>query len=628
MPPTKINWHTEAERDLWRAICAPNHWHTADSDEPVTHPRSLWWFVHLCWGAEWYFRKHPEHTRWLIERVHAPYMAWLQSNLLTWKQQRLRGSNSRYYIAVLLPRGFGKTITATKAAPLWTHLNEPDMSTLLCSSTSSLSADIQASIMSIMDGSDKDSWFTWLYGNWRSKKNWSKDHCVHRYRVSTNLSEGSFDISGVDIGMTGYHHSQHIWDDPIIRNKLREGGVYMVSVHDAVNASYNALQPNGLLMFVLTRYQDDDVVGRHMRDEGVATWDGMDCPNITMFDKVPMGKGAWHVYFLQAEDEVTGIATLPEVMDEAKIVEHKRRDPEDFASQMQNNPGSGEMTPLLEAQLKELFMDYEDFRNSVLCDSCSVHIDTAFKQISNIKKGDDSAIVVWHHDSQPNGFIYLDTDLICASNEWRAEQFNDKLIEVFLNLRRRQRFIKALTDEPEPGGKSGVYLGQLIAILRGAGVRVPKIHQLNRAGTKKRARIRTSIGYWAEGYVRILLHKDNQGQWIIPMVVKKLFNQILRVDASAHDDLADAAADVFANTDPPIWRRPTALIPFNEHGSIPRGPYEEDLKALSRPLSNFELKEMLEEQDRVLAEMGPGHGWEEEWLPEREKLWGPDDNER
>lgn len=613
-----IGWHIESERELWRAICSPGRWHGADRVTPVTHPKALWWFTSHCWGVHWYLDSHPEHAPWFTERVHGPFVDWLQEHLLAWKAQRQRGSKDRCYLAVVLPRSFGKTIIASKTAMIWCHLDEPDLSTLLCSATSDLSTKLLDSMIKVMDGTATESWFSWLYGDWRSKKSWSKHQAITRFRKAQNLQEASFDVTGVDIGMTGFHHAIHVWDDPIIKNKLRDGGVYMVGVHDAVNASYNALQPNGLMMFVLTRYLDDDVAGRHWRDEGVASWTGMECPSMTLFDKVEFGKGIWHVYFLQTEDELTATPVLPEVYDTAKIKEHKSRDADDFACQQQNNPGSGDTAPLVESQLPSLYVDYETFRHDVLVEASSVHIDTAFKRNETVRKGDDNAIVVWHHDARGNGILYLDTDLLRASNAWRAEEFNDKLIEVMLALRRQQRFVKALTDEVEPGGKQGSYKNQLYGILRGAGIRVPTIYQFNRSGTHKRDRIRVSAGFWAEGYVRVLLHKDAKGNWIVPPIVRKLFAQIVRVSAVAHDDLADAQADGFAEK---IWRRPTTVIPYSEDGAIPRAPFEDDLKALSRPLTNDELREMIDENKRVQESMGPGHGWEnDESMPLREPV--------
>jgi hypothetical protein len=613
-----INWDLEAERDLWTSICAPNSWHGPDGESVGTHTKSLWYFIHYGWGAEMYFRNHPEKPRWLIERVHGPYIAWLQEQVLEWKAARRRGSRERFYIAVVIPRAFGKTVTSTKCTLLWSHLDEPDMSTLICSATHPLAKDILGSVENVISGKDSESWFAWMYGVWfNPDREWSETAAVHGYRRSTNLSEPSFDTTGVGIGMTGYHHDQHCWDDPIIINKDRPGGVYMDGVHQAVDASFNALQPNGLLMFTLTRYGDDDICGRHLRNEGIKTWTGMECPNITLSEKVPFGKGAWRVYFLQAEDELTGKAILPEVYDEKKIAEHKRRDPEDFACQYQNNPGTGEHSPLVEKQLYEMFMDYEQFRHNVPVEGASVHIDTAFKRLENVRKGDDTAILVAFHDARPNGLVYIDTDKLVASNELRAEDFDDRLIDVFLKLRARQYHVKALTDEAEMGGKAGIFKNHLVATLRGAGIRVPRILQFNRSGTIKRARIRTSAGFWAEGFVRILLHRDKDGAWIIPPVVKKFFNQMLRIDAVAHDDIADAQADIWTEG---VWRRPTSPEGMaGDEGSVPRGPGDSNLKAMSRPLTQAELREMMDERAQEEAQLlGPGHGADDDWMPPRE----------
>lgn len=620
-----VKWNLEAERELWAAICSPRHWFN-EQDETDTHPDSLWCFVQLCWGTEWYFRKRPGEARWLQARVHQPYLRWLQTHLLAWMQGRREGSTDRYYIAVVIPRGFGKTVTASKSGVLWTHLDDPDMSSLFFSAGHDLSKDILGSVEKVLSGEDKDSWFSWLYGNWKVPgRKWNDEFCHDGYRVSTNLSEPSFDTSGVDIGATGYHHDQHCVDDPIVANKLRVGrDAYMRSVHSGVDALFNALKPNGLMMFVLTRYLDDDVMGRHLVNEGVASWNGMKCPNIAIFKKVPMGKGNWHVFFWQTEDEETGQPTLPEVYNLKKIAEHKRRDPEDYACQQQNDPGSGEHTPLRESQIRDLYTDYNDLGFIIPVLTASIHIDTAFKRKDNIGKGDDSAIVVWLHDERPNGLVYLDTDLLRASNEWRAEDFHDELIKVCINLRKRGIRIKCITDEAEGMGKAGTYESQLKAVLNGAGFFI-RFHAINRQGTRKRNRIRTAAGYWAEGFVRLLLHKretvlaDSSKTmiWHETDIFREMVNQMVRIDAVPHDDLADAAADVFVE-EPRIWTRPvfitTALI--TEEGRPPVAPGDADLKWFAKKLTDEELLHQLDQGETEYADMmGPGHGWNQETIP-------------
>lgn len=592
-------WNLDAERELWAAICAPNRWHADDGVSVTTHPRSLWWFVHLAWGAEFYFQAG--NPRWLVDqsrsgmRVHGPYLEWLQNNIVGWKRDRHWNQGKRRFLAIILPRAFGKSVTATKCASLWAHLDEPDMSSLICSATEDLSVDFVRAIQNTISAkaeSRKLSWFCWLYGNWYNpEREWTKRYCHHGYRNTTSLSEPSFDTSAVDIGMTGYHHRMHVWDDPITKNKLREGGTYLDNVHTAFNASYKALQPDGLFILVCTRYLDDDVAGRHFKDEGVKTWDGMECPNTMIFEKYALGAGTWRVFFWQVEDELTERATCPEIMDEERIAQEKGLDAEDFACQYQNDPGSSVHAPLLERQVRDIFMTYEDFRRDVPIESVSIHLDTAFKSVLNIRKGDESVAVPFYHDMRPNGMIYLDTDKIKASNAWRSEEFTDELIDVLQRYRREVIPVRCLTDEKEQGGKEGIYRQNLIASFRGAGLRVPRIHQFNRQGTKKRERIRKAAGLWAEGYVRILLHKDKLGNWEIPGSTRRLLTQLMRTDVVKHDDLADAAADVFM---PEVWRKPSFVAFQRDEGGTPRSPGDEHLQAMSKPISNDELRHLMD----------------------------------
>jgi hypothetical protein len=649
-----FNWDYQAERDLWRGICAPNSWH-GESERgrslAITHPESLYWFILKCWGVQSFLRSHPEQPRWFQDRVHKPFITWLQTHILRWKALSYSGCSDRYYIGVVIPRGFGKTICATKSASLWMHLDEPDMSTMLYSATSELAVDILGGISSVMSGKNQDSWFTWLYGNWKTgAKDWNKRFITHGYRRVDNLSESSFDSTAMDIGLTGYHPRVCFIDDPIIGNKLREGGVYMTAVHQGVDAIYNALQTNGLMVLVLTRYLDDDVAGRHFQEEGIATWTGMEMPSVAFTQKIDVGHGTWHVYFLQSQNEQMAeddplSYTLPEVYDMKKFKEGKRRNPEDTACQQQNNPGTSDRSPLIEAQIPDLFISYEDFQFQVPIGFTTVHLDTAFKRPENIGKGDDNAIVTWHHDERSNGVMYLDSDLLRASNEWREEDFNDVLIkDVLMSLRKQGRWIRHLTDEVEPGGKAGSYSSRLKALIRSSGIMVSKIHILNRTSQKK-ARIRTSAGHWAEGYVRILLHKDPRCRcvptvdqatghissaacphWIIPKTLQKLLYQITRVDTAPHDDLADAQADAFIDD---IWQKPIGNIPAPIEGVTPSSPGDEFLKSLSRPMTNEELFGLMdsqaagrayEEASTEASYLGPGHGPDDDFLPPRDPV--------
>lgn len=589
-------WDLDAEKDLWRAICAPNHWHEDDGWTITTHPESLHYFVKYAWGAEFYLSKHPEQPRWLHEPIHGPFLHWLQTHLLDWRDNCRRGNTADLkHLAVILPRGYGKTVCASKSAMLWLHLDEPDMSTLLCSSTQVLAEDLLKAIQTVMAGDDEDTWFSWLYGNFRyGAREWTKTHITHSYRVAKNISEPSFDVSSVDTGMTGYHHRIHVWDDPIYANKLRDGkDAYLRSVHTAVNASFNAIQSNGLFLLVLTRYLDGDVAGRQLRDGGIKSWAGMPCVSSQFTDKVQWGKGIWNVFFYQTEDEITGEPTHPILWTRDKIAAHKRRDPEDFACQQQNNPGANERAPLNEQIVASYFMDYKDANFNVEFEDATVHLDTAFKTPETVRSGDYSVIVPWLHDARRNGLIYLDTDLLLASNEMDEDKFNSAVVKTFVALRRRRIRVRVLTDEKEPGGKVGTYKNRMVAILRAAGFPgFTANHFLQFArSTNKKSRIRTGAGHFSEGYVRILLHKDKDGHFIVPPVVRELIRQFCRIDVVDHDDLADAATDGFTDG---VWRRPSTSTDGEESGSPVFNPGDEYLKAFSRPLTNEEVFDIID----------------------------------
>jgi hypothetical protein len=483
------------------------------------------------------------------------------------------------------------------------------MTTLIASATTGLSEDFLKSIASVMDGTNRDSWFVWLYGNWRAgSQRWKTDEYVkHGYRGTDAISEGSFEITSAEIGMTGYHHRSHWWDDPIYANKLRDNRMaYMRSVHTAFDATYDAVHANGLIALTCTRYLDDDVAGRHMKHEGVATWEGMECPHMYMFDKVPFLQGTWHVFFWQTEDELTGEPTHPLLWTRGKIAEAKLR--ESWSGQQQNNPGSGDKAPLVESQIPYLYMSYPDFAWDVSePEWATIHIDTAFKTENNVRMGDYNAIIVWLKDPRNNGVMYLDTDLIRHSDEWREEDFNRELVKVCMALRARRIFIRAITDEKEPGGKAGTYKNRILGILRGAGFNMSpdQFIQLNRHADKK-GRIRTAAGHWAEGYVRLLLHKDGSNNWILPKEVRTLISQIVKVNATQHDDLADAATDGFI---PQLWAPPMSNpgIPSAE-GTAPIQPGDADLKWFSRKLTNEEILLMdddIAEQRRYAEAGGP-----------------------
>lgn len=614
MSKRKPEWDLKAERELWAAICSPNGLED-DGGNAYTHEDALWWFVHIAWGAEWYMRQ-PGKIRWLVERVHKPYLRWLQGEILEWKASRRAGKLDRWYIAIIIPRGFGKTVTATKCALLWSHLDEPNMCSVIGSEVHPKAKEFLAPIAEVMaDTTHKTyAWFTWLYGPWYDpQREWNAGSVTHAYRKNTALTEPSIGTAGTEKGVTGYHPDQYWEDDPLSANKLREGGNWLDMVKEAHDAVHPALQTNGWFAMVLTRYLDEDVAGTALATEGIKTWNGMPPDDARLADKI--GKGVWRVWFMQARD-AEGEPTLPEVTSKEFLDAYEARKPADFAAQYMNAPGTGEHMPLDKSQIPSLFVARDKFRD-IPIEYATIHLDTAFKSEEKQKKGDFNVIGVVFHDMRNNGLVYYDHGL--HDKKWRVEQFNDKLIEVLRNLASRRIRVRAIIDEVEPGGKRGSWKLLMQKTVEGAGLRCPEIIQLPRQGTKKIERIKAAAGFWVEGWMRLVCEYDEKAPphptwkaWHPERTpgLEMLIEQMLKIGVSAHDDMADACADVFIDQ---VWRRPQFGTGFSasDEGDLIVQPGDSDLKDMSKRISNEQAAQMAKTWEEM-------HGDEEfDYLPPR-----------
>ncbi len=591
-PGPMAPWPLEAERELWSDLCTPGR-----------HPESLWWFLRIAWGAEWHLERPSKRSvRWLTTRVHKPIIRSFQDDILEWKRLRREGKGEPYYVRVEIPRDWGKSVSLTKAGSLWAHLDEPDLVTYIGSEIHPKAKGFLGSIKRVMLGRDKDAWFTWLYGDWfDAEREWNTEQVVHGYREAESLTEPSFGTFGVDTGLTGYHPDMVFWDDPLSATKLRAGGDWLKIVKAAVAAAYYALKSDSFFCFVLTRYQDGDVAGYLNETDGVLVWKGMPCRDERVKGKI--GQGLWRVYFLQARDRenvtnyIEGEPVLPEVDSHRKLLALEKRDPQGYASQKMNEPGTGEHMPLAQEQIDQIWVDRDSpipILDAVMC------LDTAFKDETRKATGDDNAVVVWFRDLRQNGIRYLDRAL--ASDTWRSEDMLTAMVNTAADLRRRGIRLAWITDEKMPAGMDQLWGQAIEAAFIKAGLRVPQLLFIPRQGRNKVTRITTAAGYWVEGYVR--LYRSAPG-------VGKLVSQMLRIGFSDHDDVADAAADIF---NPEIWSRPERSLNqrAEDLGDYPVQPGDDVLKAGKVGSGHGELDEMYAEQNpwavRYLEEFEDPYG--------------------
>jgi hypothetical protein len=520
------DWNLDAERELLADACVPGR-----------HIHALWNFV--LYAAGWHARcTEPGQLAWITKRVHQPWLDWVQEKVLAWKAERRKGIAKRHQLIICVPRGFGKSNIVTKTLPLWCMLDEPNLSAYIGSETHPKAKAFLSPMKSLLNGTDPYSLFSWLYGNWYNpERSWNLEEVVTAYRTSTGISEPSIGTFGVETGITSKHPLLMIYDDPISKEKMKEGGSWLLAVLDSLDSIYPALRPDSMFILIGTRYRDDDPIGTSLATEGVADWVGH-----APLERYP--KGIWHAYFLQARDKDNttnyskGEPTLPESgWNNEALERYENRKAQEYSAQMMNDPSTGEHMEITREQISQLYIKRADLPP---IEYATIHIDTAFKFDDRRERGDYNALVVWLHDLRPTGIVYLDR--VLRSNSWRAEEFDTALIRVLYDLRKRGIRVRALTDEVEQAGKRGIYRQHLEQIIGGAGLRQFDIYQFNRSGTRKTIRIREVASYWLDGFVRLVDDAEN---------VEILVEEMLRIGRTKYDDVSDAAADVFR---PEIWR--------------------------------------------------------------------------
>lgn len=555
----------KAEYEIWQDLCR----------------EKLWPFLLYGFGIQAYMDNHPAN-RWCVARVHKPLADWLEFHIKDWLRTRhVRRTPKKCMIVV--PRGFGKTTLITKGAQAWLHLLDPDLSTITDSVTTEKSWEFLQAIKNVMDGQDPNAWFTRLYGDWRDPgRPWKQGFMTHALRQSLAAEAASMVCSSVEKGITGKHPDALFVDDPIVQEKLVEGMNWIDKVNKHMDAMIPALRQDGLLVATATRYHDADWLGRYMRDEGVASITGHQPPYLDFsLDE----RGQWHLYFLQARRH-DGKPVLPEVWSDEALSAYERKNSLDYMAQMMNDPGTGEHMPLTREQLEVMMVEPKDVPGNL---RISIHCDTAWKDRATIGKGDYNVIQVWGHAADGSGEVYYLEGH--RSNAWRAEEFLDTLVGIIQKVK-KERGVRpfVITDEKVLGGKNDIFENLVWSHCAAAGVVAPPVLLLARGNKRKSVRIREAVGYWVNGKVRLVRRSPG---------LEALVSEMLRIDVSAHDDMADAAADVFHEE---VYTPETVIGRENAQGPPPRRPWDEELQlpfsAMDDDTVRYAYDQVVEREER------------------------------
>lgn len=210
--------------------------------------------------------QHPAHgsltefKRHIYNRYqHAPHLSELDRFLMdATRYAETGGAEGIGHLMVEMPPRHGKTMTISRLYPTWHLGRNPDQRVILASYGASLAK--------------KNSRYT------RNVLRMTRYHEVFDVTLDPASSaaeawdieghEGGLDAMGVGGGVTGKGGHIIIVDDPVKSREEAESETYRQKVYDWFNDDlYTRREPGAAVIVVMTRWHQDDLIGRLLRDD-------------------------------------------------------------------------------------------------------------------------------------------------------------------------------------------------------------------------------------------------------------------------------------------------------------------------------------------------------------------------
>lgn len=426
---------------------------------------------------------------------------------------------------IFMPPRHGKSDTATQKFPSYVLGKSPDIPIMVASYSDELATDFGQRTRDIMQSDEYGAMFdTKLRSDAKAKGKW------------LTQDKGGYTAVGVGGALTGRGFKIGIIDDPFKNREEADSPVVRESRHKWYQSTFSTREEgNSMIVFILTRWHDDDLAGRVLKDSAQAKKDG------DAYDE-------WDVIEYKAiatQDEthrLEGQALWPAKFDLNKLMKKKTEmGTYEFSALYQQTPIDEENRKFKQDWFK--YKDYEAVRQQQTYNVMT--IDPRGKD--DIKQGKD--------------FIGCTVNFIDPNNNWNILSYRLKLSAtglvdlLFTNWQRYnlhrigiedgqfyQGLKKSIDDEMR---LRGVYL---------------YIEPLKTGGTQKELRIEALVPRYEHGNINhITIGGDNQCQDLEEEL--KLFPKATNDDASDslayQDQLAqkpnDDSANVSSNNISDYW---------------------------------------------------------------------------
>lgn len=160
-------------------------------------------------------------------------------------------------LMIFMPPRHGKSDTATQKFPSWVFGSHPEWPIIVASYSQELATDFGQGTRDLMDSENYKAIFnTRLRSDTQAKAKWMTDQ------------KGGYTAVGVGGAITGRGFKIGIVDDPFKNREEADSPVIREAVHKWWRSTfYTRQEGNTLIVLILTRWHDDDLAGRLLKEQ-------------------------------------------------------------------------------------------------------------------------------------------------------------------------------------------------------------------------------------------------------------------------------------------------------------------------------------------------------------------------
>jgi len=431
-----------------------------------------------------------------VERFNPDYLAgWVHKDICQrlerFSEQVANKESPR--LMLFMPPRHGKSTLASVAFPAWHLGRHPNHEFISCSYSGSLAMNFSRKVRQLLREP--------VYKNVFEKSRLDKDsQSIESWQTTQG---GGYVAAGVGGGITGKGAHVMVIDDPVKNREDAESDNNREATWDwYTSTAYTRLSPGGGILVILTRWHDDDLAGRLLKqaEEGADQWEVIKYPAIAEVDET------FRKYGESLHPERYNVDALEQI--------RKAIGPRDWSALYQQNPVSDEGDYFSRDMIR--YYEDEDIEYAQLNYYCAWDL-----AIGQRDRNDYSVGIVVGVDEYDNLFV---VDVL------RGKYDGFELVEQILDLYETWR-----------PGIVGIERGHIEMALgpflqkrtRERGLSEAYFKDLKVGRRDKEARARAIQGRMQQGMV----YFPKDAVWTGTMVA-----ELLRFPNGAHDDQVDALA--------------------------------------------------------------------------------------